>query len=101
MARLVLAVLSGWLASSALPLAHLAAAAPSCRETAGPAKAKLYVDQCLKVSPATHPPCNAADACALIQDEIRRGCGLLGKNAPAFCHADPRSDPAKPWPRSD
>jgi hypothetical protein len=43
------------------------------------------VEQCLEVSPATHPPCNAANACALIEDEIRRGCTMLGKDAPAFC----------------
>jgi hypothetical protein len=43
------------------------------------------VSQCLEVSPATHPPCNAANACAQIQGEIRRGCTLLGKDAPAFC----------------
>lgn len=64
--------------------AHVAIAA-SCAETVGPQKARQYVQQCLEVSPATHPPCNAANACSLIEDEIRRGCGLLGKDAPAFC----------------
>jgi hypothetical protein len=43
------------------------------------------VDQCLEVSPATHPPCNVANPCVLIKDEIGRGCALLGKDAPAFC----------------
>jgi hypothetical protein len=62
-------------------------AEPSCSQTAGPKKAHQMVDQCLEVSPATHPPCNVANACALIEHEIRRGCTLLGKDAPAFCAA--------------
>jgi hypothetical protein len=61
------------------------AKAASCAATVGPQKARQYVQQCLDVSPATHPPCNAANACSLIEDEIRRGCRLLGKDAPAFC----------------
>jgi GH24 family phage-related lysozyme (muramidase) len=70
----------------ALALAAGAAnAEPSCSQTAGPQKAHQMVQQCLQVSPATHPPCNAANACALIEDEIHRGCALLGKDAPAFC----------------
>ena len=56
-----------------------------CRETAGAAKAKTLVKQCLEVSPATHPPCNAANACSLIVDEITRGCAMIVKDAPAFC----------------
>lgn len=56
-----------------------------CRETAGAAKSKMFVEQCLEVSPATHPPCNAANACSLIVDEITRGCAMIDKDAPAFC----------------
>jgi hypothetical protein len=66
-------------------LAHPAMAAQPCSQTAGPTKAHRMVEQCLQVSPATHPPCNAANACALIEEEIRRGCTLLGNDAPAFC----------------
>jgi len=62
--------------------------APSCRDSAGTEQAQRYVAQCLQVSPATHPPCNAANACDLIIDEIRRGCDLLGHDAPAFCRGD-------------
>ena len=51
----------------------------------GAARAKQLVAQCLRVSPATRPPCNAANACSLITDEIRRGCDMLGKDAPKFC----------------
>jgi hypothetical protein len=56
-----------------------------CRETAGAQKSAELVKQCLEVSPATHPPCNAANACSLIVDEIRRGCAMIDKNAPAYC----------------
>jgi hypothetical protein len=64
---------------------HPAVAAMSCDRSIGAVKAHKLVDQCLMVSPATHPPCNAANDCALIQDEIRRGCALLDKDKPAFC----------------
>jgi heat shock protein HslJ len=57
----------------------------SCRETAGPERAKTLVEQCMQVSPATHPPCNAQNSCSLIVEEIRRGCGLLKENPPGFC----------------
>jgi hypothetical protein len=95
--------MTGWRANLAIPtigyltLVHPAAAAASCNQSIGSEKAHQLVEQCLMVSPATHPPCNAANTCALIQDEIRRGCTLLGKDAPAFC----RSDRPEPWPRSN
>ena len=57
----------------------------SCAESAGKQKAKEMVNQCLQVSPATHPPCNAQNSCQLIEDEIRRSCKLIGAGAPAFC----------------
>jgi hypothetical protein len=63
------------------------AAARTCEETAGRAQATTYVAQCLQVSPATHPPCNAANTCEMIQAEIRRGCALLETGAPQFCKA--------------
>jgi len=61
------------------------AAAPSCRNSAGEKQAALYVSQCTQVSPATHPPCNADNPCALIISEIRRGCAFIGAGAPSFC----------------
>ena len=61
------------------------AQAESCWSERGDA-AKSLVEQCLDVSPATHPPCNAENACDLIESEISRGCGLLdGKTRPKFC----------------
>jgi hypothetical protein len=63
------------------------ARAASCRDEVGAAKADRYVRQCLMVSPATHPPCNAENSCALIRDEIARGCRLLqgDKAMPKLC----------------
>ncbi|HEY0229648.1 MAG TPA: lysozyme inhibitor LprI family protein [Dokdonella sp.] len=62
-----------------------AAADVACGKSAGRQKAELLVQQCQQVSPATHPPCNVANACALMTDEIKRGCAMIDKNAPAFC----------------
>lgn len=61
------------------------AAEESCEKAIGSKEAKKLVDQCLQVSPATHPPCNAANSCTLIKDEIQRGCDLIGRDAPKFC----------------
>lgn len=57
----------------------------SCYQSIGTARASVLVKQCIQVSPATHPPCNAANACAMITDEIQRGCGMLTVGVPSFC----------------
>ncbi|MEO6830296.1 MAG: hypothetical protein ABI164_10850, partial [Acidobacteriaceae bacterium] len=59
--------------------------AVSCSESAGAGKATRLVNECLQVSPATHPPCNVQNSCALIISEIKRSCALLGQTAPGFC----------------
>jgi hypothetical protein len=46
------------------------------------------VEQCTDVSPSTRPPCNTANSCDLIQDEIERGCGFLKEDAPDFCEEE-------------
>ena len=69
----------------------------SCEKAIGKKEAKKLVDECLQVSPATHPPCNAANSCALIKDEIKRSCDLIGKGAPEFC-AEYREKPSLPNP---
>lgn len=61
------------------------ALAQSCRQEVGAEEAQTYVDQCLEVSPATRPPCNADNPCQLIWDEIARGCSMLGNDAPEYC----------------
>lgn len=57
----------------------------SCSQAVGRERAQTLVAECTQVSPATHPPCNAENACSLITDEIRRGCALIGAGAPSFC----------------
>jgi hypothetical protein len=58
----------------------------SCLDEIGEERAARIVDQCLEVSPATHPPCNSQNPCALIVNEIRRSCALNGtRGAPPFC----------------
>lgn len=57
----------------------------SCRQSIGPTRASVLVKQCIQVSPATHPPCNDANACDMITDEIQRGCRMYPPPVPAFC----------------
>ncbi|HEV2673565.1 MAG TPA: hypothetical protein VGV37_03420 [Aliidongia sp.] len=73
-----------------LPLLAVAvpAWAASCKETAGEGWAKAYVEQCIEVSTATHPPCNVDNPCELIVSEIKRGCDSLvkgGDDVPPYC----------------
>jgi hypothetical protein len=65
---------------------EIASAARSCADARGAQEAARLVAQCTQVSPATHPPCNAANSCAMIEGEIHRGCDLLdAAHKPAFC----------------
>ena len=68
-------------------LADAAAATPrSCSREIGRRPAATLVRRCRDVSPATHPPCNALNPCALIRDEIARGCSLLDAgDRPGYC----------------
>jgi hypothetical protein len=56
-----------------------------CIKAVGAERSKKLVDECLQVSPATHPPCNSQNSCDLIIDEIKRSCALLGASQPSFC----------------
>ncbi|MBN3537123.1 hypothetical protein [Sphingomonas pseudosanguinis] len=68
----------------------------ACSAERGQAAAQRLVKICTSVSPATHPPCNVANSCALIEDEIARSCALLGNDAATTpgCSVDSRSDAA-------
>ena len=44
----------------------------------GEARSKRLVERCIQVSPATRPPCNSANPCAMIQGEIDRSCAMYG-----------------------
>ena len=56
-----------------------------CIQAVGAEHSKKLVDECLQVSPATHPPCNSQNSCQLIIDEIKRSFSLLGQSKPGFC----------------
>lgn len=68
----------------------------SCSAERGQAAADRLVKICTSVSPATHPPCNVANSCAMIEDEIARSCALIGDAAATTpgCSVDPKSDAA-------
>ncbi|MDO9078728.1 MAG: hypothetical protein Q7U72_14940 [Brevundimonas sp.] len=61
----------------------------SCLNDIGEAAAQRLVDRCIAVSPATHPPCNVANPCEMIQGEIERSCEMYapGEAKPAECAA--------------
>lgn len=59
-------------------LAAEAAGPQGCAAAIGQSAAQTLVDRCIAVSPATRPPCNVANPCALIQDEIDRACSQYG-----------------------
>jgi hypothetical protein len=61
------------------------AAEQSCREELGERRAAELVRQCRMVSPATRPPCNAANSCRMIEDEVLRGCGFGSDARTLFC----------------
>ncbi|KQU58069.1 hypothetical protein ASG67_17200 [Sphingomonas sp. Leaf339] len=64
----------------------------SCSAEIGATAAARRVAICRNVSPATHPPCNAVNSCAMIEDEIARSCALFNGDGPEIkgCGPDPR-----------
>ncbi len=65
------------------------AVAGSCLAEIGAEAAARLVERCVMVSPATHPPCNTANPCAMIQGEIDRSCAMYGpgETKPSQCGA--------------
>lgn len=59
----------------------------SCASSVGEEKAQYLALVCGMISPATHPPCNVANSCKLIADEVVRGCQLAAQmgQPDAFC----------------
>ena len=80
---LTVAVLAGCVVVALLDAAPARAA--SCRSELGARRAETLVQRCTEVSTATRPPCNAANSCAMIEDEIRRGCQTAEEDAPDWC----------------
>lgn len=63
-----------------------AAAGGSCLAEIGEQASAKLVDQCIQISPATRPPCNAMNSCGMIRDEISRGCAFGdGSDNADFC----------------
>ncbi|KQN10087.1 hypothetical protein ASE85_03960 [Sphingobium sp. Leaf26] len=80
--------------ADAVPATDGASVEPlSCAADIGSAAAARRVAVCRNVSPATRPPCNAANSCAMIEDEIARSCALFdGKGEPMQgCDPAPKS----------
>lgn len=66
------------------------ASSGSCLDEIGQDAATQLVERCRAVSPATRPPCNTANPCAMIQSEIDRSCALWerdGETPPDECRA--------------
>ena len=63
--------------------------AASCQSEIGSARAVRLAERCTMVSPASHPPCNPANPCELVQGEIDRSCAMYGagETKPAECAA--------------
>lgn len=57
---------------------------PSCAREIGVEEASMLARTCLRLSPATHPPCNVENSCAMIKGEIGRSCEYLRQTDPAF-----------------
>lgn len=73
-----------------LPVQTAATGEPgSCLAEIGAEASARLVQRCIAVSPATRPPCNAANPCALIQGEIDRACEMYvpDEAKPAECSA--------------
>ena len=70
--------------AAATPASETASVVPDanalqCDAQIGQAAAKRLAERCLQVSPASHPPCNVANSCEMIQGEIDRACAMYGK----------------------
>lgn len=90
------AALAALLAGPGVAAAPARARPTACAATIGTPAAARLVKACLAASPATHPPCNAANSCAMIEDEIARSCALFdGKGTPIpGCNPAPTSKEA-------
>lgn len=54
----------------------------SCDAEIGKAAAAKLAQQCTSVSPATRPPCNGTNSCAMIRSEIARACSVIDDGTP-------------------
>lgn len=70
-------------------IAPTEASSTACETDIGSEAAVALASRCTRVSPASHPPCNPANPCQMIQDEIDRSCAMYkpGETKPAECAA--------------
>ncbi|RZJ30999.1 MAG: hypothetical protein EON85_04075 [Brevundimonas sp.] len=70
-------------------IAPTEASSTACELDIGSDAAVALASRCTRVSPASHPPCNPANPCQMIQDEIDRSCAMYGpgETKPAECSA--------------
>lgn len=91
------------LAVAILAMAPVAAKAVSCQAQVGAARAARYVEQCLAITSATHPPCNADNSCEVIGQHIQTMCAQ-DPHAPTWCLAYKTTavpNPPPPMPRAE
>ena len=83
------AAVSSVVSSSAQSSITMSSSDGTCLSDIGKAASDRLVQRCIMVSPATHPPCNAANSCQMIQDEIDRACAMYrpGETKPKECAA--------------
>lgn len=91
-------------APASSPASAVASGAPSpvsttpiaCSVEIGAAAAAALAEQCIRLSPATRPPCNVENSCAMIQGEIARSCAVADEDAAGEpdCRPEPRSGAA-------
>jgi hypothetical protein len=66
----------------------------TCSSQRGEGTAWQLARTCREVSPATHPPCNPLNSCAMIEGEIARSCAVFDDGErllPDACTPPPRS----------
>lgn len=69
----------------------------SCSSQRGEGTAWQLARTCREVSPATRPPCNPLNSCAMIESEIARSCAVIDdgdESLPGACTPAPRSGAA-------
>src|SRR6267378_171544 len=57
----------------------------ACNRSAGQERADELERQCRQVAPGNRAACNDKNSCRVITEEIRKGCQLLGRDAPRYC----------------
>src|SRR6267378_4241813 len=57
----------------------------ACNRSVGQERADELERQCKQVAPGNRAACNDENSCRVITEEIRKGCQLLGRDAPRYC----------------